>query len=112
MLQTFSPQSPIICSYLVGNVKPHIQIYKEADKQAKNLGFGKIILVEDKAKYLMPGIENFSWYGIHLTINQDPEEAIKQVAGHTGEVKPSERLLVANSVQELEQALRDLNVKI
>lgn len=112
MLQTFSPQGPIVCSYLVGEVKPHIKIYQEANKRARELGAYRIILIEDKAKYLMPGIENFGWYGIHLTINQDSEEAIKQEAGHAGEAKPSDKLFIANSVQELEDALKDLGVKI
>ncbi len=112
MLQTFSPKGPIVCSYLVGEVKPHIKIYEEADAKARNLGFNKIILVEDKAKYLMPGIGNFGWHGIHLRINQDPEEAIKQEAGHAGEVKPSDKLFVADSVEELELALRELGVRV
>ena len=112
MLQTFSPQGPIVCSYLAGEVKPHIKIYEQADWQARKLGFDRIILIEDKAKYLMPGIENFGWHGIHLRINQDPEEAIKQEAGHTGEVEFSDKLFVADSVGELEDAFTELSFKI
>ncbi len=113
MLQTFSPQGPIVCSYLVGKVKPHVKIYQEADRRARELGAEKIIFVEDKAKYLLPGIENFGWFGIYLTISQDPQEAIKQVgAEHTGELKPTDNLFVASSVQELENALRDLGINL
>ena len=57
-------------------------------------------------------IERFGWFGIHLTINQDPEEAIKQAAGHTGEVNSSENLFVANSVSEVIGALNELGVRI
>lgn len=113
MLATFSPEGPAVYSYLVGAVKPDIKIYQEADRRARELGADKIILVEDKAKYLLSGIKNFGWFGIHLTINQDPQEAIKQVGEeHTGDVKPSDKLFIAKSAAELVQILNENGVKL
>lgn len=112
MLQNFRADIPPICSYIVGDVKPSLAMYKAGQSSAEKLGCNRVILIEDKSAYLAPGIENFGWFGVHLTINIDPNEAIRQVKGHDDIAEESDKLFVANSVSELEQALRDFGVKV
>ena len=113
MLQNFRPDIPPICSYLIGDVKPALAMYKKAQTWADRLCCSKVILIEDKPKYLEPAIEHFGWHGIHLTINQDPDEAIKQVAGHNSiNTKYSDKIFVANSVSEMEQYLSNFGIDL
>ncbi|MBR9703974.1 hypothetical protein GOV12_01055 [Candidatus Pacearchaeota archaeon] len=112
MLQTFDPRDLVVSSHIVGATKPDLKMYQSGERKAKIAGYNKVILIEDKPKYLEPGINQFGWYGIHLTINQDPQEAIKAEVGHTGEVEELDNLYVANSVEELEDTLKQLGVRL
>lgn len=112
MLQTFNPRDLVVCSHVVGATKPDLKMYQSGERKARIHCFNKVILIEDKPKYLEPGIRNYGWYGIHLTINQDPEEPVKAIAGHDGKVEASDRLFVANTVGELEQTLKQLGVRL
>lgn len=117
MLQNFRPDIPPICSYLIGETKPSLAMYKAGQSSAEKHGCNKVILIEDKSEYLVPGIKNFGWWGIHLTINQDPDEAIKHEIRQPAEPNELTNSLrknfkTANSISELEQALKNFGVKL
>ena len=60
----------------------------------------------------MPGIEKFGWNGVLFTPFVDDAEAIRSVKGHNDKNIPKEKFRIANSVDELEDALRGFGVKV
>lgn len=111
MFETFNPKAPRICSYLSGDVKPNFPMYNAAQKAAKKLNCSKVILVEDKESYLKIGVEKFGWNGILFTPFIDTAESIRSTAGHNDSFS-SDKIKIANSVSELEKALRESGISM
>ncbi len=107
---TYNPDFPVICSYKSGAVKPELPMYDEAQKWAEKNGIKKIILIEDKASYLIPGIEKYGWYGIQITEFLDTDEAIR--SEHEHKSKPTKNFRKAETFDELMAALREFGVEI
>ncbi|MBU4116296.1 MAG: hypothetical protein KKG94_00970 [Nanoarchaeota archaeon] len=112
MLKTYNSESPIIYSYLVKDVKPKLPMYKKAQKFAKENKITNTILIEDKESYLIPGIENFGWKGVLFTPYVDNAEAIRSASGHDDRTKPRKNFKIANSINELENALISFGVEV
>ncbi len=112
MMQTFRPDAVPICSYSSKGTKPKsLNMYINAEGSAAILGCNRIIVIDDKESVLQKGIEKFGWFGIHFTPYIDSDEAIR-LHSPTEKHFTSDKLLVANSVQELEEALRNLGIKV
>ena len=112
MMQTFRPDAIPICSYLSGGTKPKsMNMYRDGEVSARTLGCDKVILIDDKESVLQKGIETFGWHGIHFTPYIDPNEAIR-LQSPTETPFVSAKLFVANSVEKLEQGLREFGVRV
>jgi hypothetical protein len=112
MMQTFRPDAVPICSYSSKGTKPHsLKMYNKGIRSAKKLGCNNVILIDDKESVLQLGIEQFGWYGVHFTPYIDQNEAIRLHSQNETSFT-SEKLFVANSVGELEQALTNLGINL
>ena len=111
MLQTFDPEAVPICSHTSSGVKPKPMMYQDAQLWAKNTCCSNVILIEDKPSYIQQGIDNFDWKGIYFTPYVDENEAIRYQHGQNSEVKENSSLKIANTFEELEEALRFFSIK-
>ncbi len=112
MMQTFRPDAVPICSCSSKGTKPKsLNMYRDGVTSAEKLSCDKVILIDDKESVLQVGIERFGWYGIHFTPYIDSNEAIR-IHSQAETQFTSDKLFVANSVEELEQGLREFGVKI
>lgn len=110
MFQTFNPQAPVICSYISKAVKPSFPMYQDAEKYAEENGFKQITLIEDKESYLNIGMEEYGWNGVLFTQYIDEAEAIRSVKGHNDKERDN-KIVIANSVGELEKCLNCFGIK-
>jgi len=112
MMQTFRPDAVPICSYSSKGTKPHsLNMYNEGLKSAETLGCDNVILIDDKESVLKVGIEQFGWYGIHFTPHIDANEGIR-LQSLPEKSFASNKLFVANSVQDLEKGLGEFGIKL
>jgi len=110
MMQTFRPDAVPICSYFSKGTKPQsLNMYGDGAASAEKFGCNRVVLVDDKESVLKVGIEQFGWYGIHFTPYIDHDEAIR-LHSATEQAFASDKLFVADSVEELEQALKDFEI--
>lgn len=101
VFETFG--GPKVYSFEHGVIKPDLRLYTPFNK----MGFSRVVFIEDKSNYFMPGINNYDWLGIHYTEYQDPDEAIKSSQGK-GDIEVSHASIrTASSVKEIEIALRE-----
>ena len=105
LFETFG--GPQVYSYLIGDIKPNPPMYRTVQE----LGFKKIIFIDDKESYLRTG-EKFGWYCSLFTPYVDSSEAIKSFLGHStaNQVQETEKFRVANNEQELRTVLMDFGV--
>lgn len=104
MMDVYEPSNPEIFSFRAGSAKPETPMYE----QIRALGFSRVVYIDDKTSYLRTGIEQFGWKGILFTPFIDKAEAMRAV--HADETRPSQNFRVANSVDELTEALRYFGV--
>ena len=105
IFETFDDASPRIYSYRIGSLKPEPKGYREVK------GYDNVIFIDDKESYLKTGIEQFGWKGILFTPYIDTSEAIRAV--HSDRTIPdSKAFKIANSVEEVIEALREFGVKL
>tara|TARA_Y100000310_G_scaffold342034_1_gene443431 strand:+ start:3054 stop:3797 length:744 start_codon:yes stop_codon:yes gene_type:complete len=109
---------PKIYSHHRGAVKPGLAMYEGVLKSHCWVGhyhrenFDKVILIEDKAKYLQPGIEKFGWNGILFTPYIDSSEAIRQTEGSENISLSPKNFRQADNIQQLERALTDFGINL
>jgi len=96
--------APSVYSFQNHSLKPEPKMYGLIK------GFKSVTFVDDKESYLRTGIEQFGWNGILFTPFIDRSEAIRSV--HNDTSKPQERFRIANSVEDLEDALRHFGIEI
>lgn len=111
MFQTFNPEITPICSYILRGVKPKFPMYFNAESLAIKMDCENTILIEDKPSYIQFGIDEYGWKGIYFTPYVDKNEAIRHEHGQNKKIKETENLKIADSIDEIEDALRYFGVK-
>ncbi len=110
VFEVYNRSFPVICSFRAGAVKPEAPMYDEAQKWASGHNMKKVILIEDNAAYLVPGVERYGWFGIHFTKYMDQNEAIRAYQ-KINEV-PVKNFIRAETFEELLDALRKFGVEV
>lgn len=99
----YNPKNPSILSYQHKVMKPDRRIYDLIT------GFETVIFIDDKDKYLQVGLEK-GWKGIHYT--KYPDETEPQRKSHSDTGFANENIRRANSMVDVNKALRDFGVEI
>ena len=106
MMETFRPSNPRIFSFDAGSCKPEPPMYQ----RVQEFGFERVIFIDDKPSHIRAGVEEFGWKGILFTPYVDQAEAMRAV--HSDTTIPQKDFRVADSVEELIDALRCFGVEV
>jgi len=105
--ELFNPSFPQIFSCRMKMMKPEIKMYNEAEK----FGAKKIVFIDDKETYAKVPVKELGWHGILFTQYVDKSEAIRQIEKDKP-AEVSQNLRTADSVSEVEKALREFGVSV
>ena len=100
----FAVTGPCLLSYEEKSIKPELKMFRKAQQWCDENGISSVTFVEDKAAYAAVGIDNFGWNGVLYTACIDKAESIR--AAHLESAYPKKNFRIANSDEELLEALR------
>ena len=119
MLQTYDLMAPSVFSYEVGATKSETRMEGQTEKRpmyeaVKNIGYAKIILIDDNPQYIDIAVQEFGWHGILFTQYADSSEAIKAAGQDTTAPMQAthERRRTAGSIDELVSSLAAFGIRI
>ena len=98
--EIFDVYGPRVYSFEVGSIKPEPEMYRRIT------GYGKVVLIDDKEKYLKTGKDDFGWHCILYTEFIDKSEAIRQI--HDSDSEGDFR--TASSAEEVAKILKEIKV--
>lgn len=106
IFETYDEKSPKIYSHEVWSMKPKPEMYEQIK------WYDKVVFIDDKESYLRTGIEQFDWKWILYTQFIDKAETIRVVPSHSDTTKPIKDFKVANTINDLKEALKGFGVKV